>query len=543
MSRQKSLILGAICMAALLGAGVKLTLDLQSFMDLDFRDETFYLTNGVRLATGGVPSPENAPMYAVWYFLLSLIRHDPLKLYYLNYKIITVTIPLLAYLLLRRLDTSRPVSLLASAYLLISFANLASYSKSAHFSLLIVLPAFIVSTYFKSFRASTLCLATGILLASYVRPELFLAYLLLAIIYLWATARDLKRLTAGRELPSLVLLVGAPLLLIALFGVPVLGGQGRSFLAFRQFFSVNWTQWEKSGLEPWSHYAQITSLQFGPVESVWQAFVAKPGLFLKHVGYNVIRAPASFGESLFMHYNVLLPLTSRAYWVAEAVGLLAAGMGYLLYQRRRSWEAIRTGISRDRRLVLQAAVCCLPGIASSAIFLPKRYLLILSVVFAIVFLAAWLFRDLGRSWGAGRLLLAGAGIVALTPCICQLGDAGRAAFGGDMVNERTIKFIRSLDVDHDIVLLSAEGRPNVYFGDRCAAIRGGEKEGGFSSFVRDRGINMILETRSLKRLDSFAEDPEWEAFCDDPGALGFEEFDVPGTARKLFVKRDMLSTR
>lgn len=532
-----------LCLAVLLSAGLKLTFGLHSFMDVDFRDETYYLTNGVELLSRGMPRPESAPLYAIWYFLLSLVQHDPLKLYFFNYRIITVLIPLLLFVLLRRLSSSRPAALIASAYFLISFANLASYPKSAHFAFVIVLTAFIISTYFSSLRLSTLCLATGVLLASYVRPELFLAYLLLVFLYLWAVVREARPFRILREAPAIVILVAAPALLIASLGSPVLGGEHRSFLAFRQFFSINWVRWAASDLDPWSHYGPIASQQFGPVESVWQAFAARPWLFLKHVVYNLAGTPVSLGKSLFLHYNIIMPLTSKTYWVAEAGALLAAAAVYVLHFLRRYRRTLRSFVSKERRLLLHAAICCAPGLLSSTLFLPKRYFVLVTAVFALVLVTLWLFRDMGRSWGAGRLALAGAAIIALTPCICTLGNSTRMAFGGNLVNARTIEFIRSLEIDREVTLLTEDGHHHIYCGDQYSSVRGTKKDCRFSKFMKDQGINMILITRSLTAIESFRQDAEWEAFRENPGAFGFEEMAVPGTPRRLLVKREVLVSR
>ena len=60
------------------------------------------LHSGHSLLDIGFPSPGAAPLYAVWYFLLSKLQSDRVELYYLNYRVLTILVPIALYLLFRR---------------------------------------------------------------------------------------------------------------------------------------------------------------------------------------------------------------------------------------------------------------------------------------------------------------------------------------------------------------------------------------------------------------------------------------------------------
>src|SRR5215213_3201108 len=121
----------------LLIAGLKFTFALENFWSLRLYDESAYLYAGVKLPALGLPSAEYAPLYALWYYALSLLQPDRIALYFLNYKVVTILPPILAFFLLRRYRVSLIVSVVISGVFLISNANLPVWPKPAHFALVI----------------------------------------------------------------------------------------------------------------------------------------------------------------------------------------------------------------------------------------------------------------------------------------------------------------------------------------------------------------------------------------------------------------------
>ena len=92
----------AFVILVLLAVGWKYTRGLESVLDIGLYDESNYLHSGHSLLDIGFPSPGAAPLYAVWYFLLSKLQSDRVELYYLNYRVLTILVPIALYLLFRR---------------------------------------------------------------------------------------------------------------------------------------------------------------------------------------------------------------------------------------------------------------------------------------------------------------------------------------------------------------------------------------------------------------------------------------------------------
>jgi hypothetical protein len=130
----------------LLIAGWKLTYGLENYIDLVHCDDSYYLENGLILLKEGFSQPHWAPLYQLWFYILSLFQSDNVKLYFLNYKLLSVLCPVLIYAFLRRYSLPVILSIFISGYMLISFANLFNTPKVSHLAMIIVLIFFIIST-------------------------------------------------------------------------------------------------------------------------------------------------------------------------------------------------------------------------------------------------------------------------------------------------------------------------------------------------------------------------------------------------------------
>jgi len=96
-SWRRSLLLDGIIALLLFLIGWIYTFGIEQFLDIGLYDESYYLYRGVSIPTQGFPQAQSAPIYAAWYYLLSLFQHDRVALYYLNYKGMTI-VPALAFL-------------------------------------------------------------------------------------------------------------------------------------------------------------------------------------------------------------------------------------------------------------------------------------------------------------------------------------------------------------------------------------------------------------------------------------------------------------
>jgi hypothetical protein len=533
-----------IAVGILLIAGLKLTLGLENVMDVGLYDESYYLYAGVKLLDQGLPSAEWAPLYAAWYYLLSLFQPNRIELYYLNYKILSILLPILFYVFLRRCDLSAVISVIASVFVLISYANLPVWPKPAHFSALIALVFFILATYIPSFTSATLFVSIGALLSSFVRPDFFLAYLLLLVLYVGVLVATFRQLRLSREISAFLAFATVSSLLLVILGQPAFGVQGsRSFEAFGQHFSLNWVRWTDAGLNPWTNWTEIVSNNFGDAHSILEALANNPPLFFKHVVSNVLGLVKFFAILLLIPYNIILPINLKILWVVEGClffGILAA---YAVYFRHTWLPKLRDNFQCHKRLLLYATLYSMPGFLSALVIFPRSHYLLLSGILVVAMITIFVIKDTVKE-GDGeykRLLFTGFLLIALTPLISTCYPTDISDMSGKRENVETIEFINSLGIEEEVNLLDAEGGFHIYLGDNFHRVAEYEKDTKCNDFLSERGINMIVLSNTLKGDTRFINDEECLVFWENYSAFGFERMSIPNTDRELFVKKDMLT--
>ena len=108
------------------------SIGLQSVRDIRFDDETIYLDHGIRMLLNGAVPADRSPLYQLWYWLLSLIVHDPVDLYYSNWSVLLFVNLLLLWFLLLKIGVPR----VQSVVLLALFSTLTLFDVWPYVTLL-----------------------------------------------------------------------------------------------------------------------------------------------------------------------------------------------------------------------------------------------------------------------------------------------------------------------------------------------------------------------------------------------------------------------
>lgn len=375
----KKLFVDATIVVFLVIAWLKLCSGIEHSLEIDTAfDEAYYLNSGITLTF----SPDYGPLYGLWYWLLQWATPDRINLYYLNWRMTTL-LPVLAFYLLCRLNRVTPmVSAIAAWLLLISSINVLTWPRVSHFALFIVLLSLSTISLFRSRSQSSLAIITGLLAASYVRPELFLSYIIGLSIVLIDLIRDYRQ---KRLLPLATMIItgSAQLALLTWQGVPVSGA--RSFVAFSQHFATSWITWNNSQLNPWNDYAIIMQTAFGEADTVWEAFLANPMAILRHVVQNVIRLynMATLLPVGVFHFSYDYDRIYKLFlWVLLFIALVAFLMTLHLIRRSISELLFR---KEHNRLRVWIIICTVPVFVSIIFIYPRIHYLLLCTIPLIFF--------------------------------------------------------------------------------------------------------------------------------------------------------------
>jgi len=346
--------------------GFKYTYGLENILDIGLYDESLYLYRGYFLSENGFPHAENAPLYAVWYYILSIFQSDRVELYYLNYKILSAALPIILFFLLRRYRLQQLSSFIVSFIFMISYANLPLWPKVSNFATLIILSFLLIASYAKNNFSYFAIVSFGALLGSYIRPELFISFVLFLLFYVGFFVIRFKKFGVSNII-FLAVLVLLSVALLGFWGLPI-DSEGRSLDAFKQHFSLNWVQWTGSQLSPWTNAEEIFIQNFGEADSYFETVANNPSMLMKHIGYNIKKISRNGIGIFFVHSNVLIP---RDFQIIEAILLLLLFMTYCFFNMSRLKCNGVDRINSQNHLLLPAAFFLFPTLISALLIYPR----------------------------------------------------------------------------------------------------------------------------------------------------------------------------
>ena len=527
----------------LLLAGIKFTFGISRVLDVALFDESAYLHSGTALRHVGLPEAESGPLYALWYYLLSLAQPDPVRLYYLNIVLTTILPPVALYVVLRINRVSLVTAALICAYFLITQANFVTWPRPSHFALLVVMVFLAAAARVRRPSSSVLLTAIGALVAAFARPEYFLAFLLLMAGGLGIAVAELRReKQVSAWLPAAAAILAAAALL-GYFGLPAFGKGGgeRHFYAFAQHFALHWANWTNLPVDdpynPGDNFREIAARYFGNAHTVLQAFRNNPHAFAHHILTNSRTLITRFPGVFLHHQPIFLPPGKPGENMEARLALL--GLVVLLYVRREIWWPFaRENFLRHRRLLACLAVLCVPGFISCVeIFTHDHYMLLPGTLVIVAVAILLKGRDdeteAVRNPAPAYIFLLGLGILAVCPALCR----GPSI---DTPIARTIRCIQALGIRAPVRILDAEGGYNFYQGDNYFRVADSDKKVPFDQFLAADKINMIVWTERLDHDSRYIDDPAWHQFVAHYQGAGFEARPVPGGGATLLVQRQLL---
>jgi len=533
----------------LIMASMKFVSSIETSMDIGLADESYFLHNGVKLIENGLPSAQWAPLYAIWYYLLSSLEKDTINLFYLNYKILIFLTTLALYICLRRIKVNPYVSIISSFFYLISVIP-QLFVHCLLFALLILLLFLIFTTFARSEEEHHFLLGIGILLLSLVRPEYFISFLLFCLVFLYFILQKIKAGLIKYNSGLLIMFSFSAIVFLQLyfFGNPLHGD--RSWLAFGMNFSRNFVRWHNLSINPWSNWEQITKSVFGDANSIISAATSNSKEFFRHILYNavgyiknLIDMPLSALQNLIpVILNKLIRRTELLFIIIIIIHLL---------RKRHDIKKISDN-KVIRHFLLIFVVISIPVMLTALIMTPNYHYLTIQAVIFIIFFSYLISKSITSytEKKQTRLLtsfLLGVLIFLLTPNRFNGWDImpmpkmeGKIGLQMKQQDLKTIKFIRALNITEKVNMLEAARGYFVYLGDNYKMITESEKKEKFDNFILNNKVNMIVSDKTLEQDTRFIDDSEFKSFLEKPDRLGFTKIKIPNTEKYLFVKNILL---
>lgn len=268
----------------LLICAYKLFAGIQHVYDVEFADEAMYLRFGldlfdkIRLFW--------APSYNLWYKAVSLFStNDPVQLYYVNYVLLSILIPILLYIFLWRIKIRPVVALFVSVCVLISDYHITCAPKVYHFVALVMLFGLISLTFTRNriIQCCILLIATSI--ATLARPEL----ILLLFVFLITTI-----VIVGKCRQSFILKNYLWLFFAFVFTVFAMYANSLEDANFNKYNRLIWAFYDNYTIKlnstsgTYLYWEDIAKNKFGDEQSLVVFIFKYPLIFINHIAENFL---------------------------------------------------------------------------------------------------------------------------------------------------------------------------------------------------------------------------------------------------------------
>lgn len=513
--------------------GIRYTLFASRYLDIKLSDESFYLNDGINILRYNI-NPSEGVLYSLYYYILSIFIKDKIDLFYFNYRLLTVLVPTLAYVLFVKLGSKKLPAFIVSLLILVSNVNTFMYPKIYCFNLCLIIFIMLMSLHIDNELNNIIFISLGMLTISYARPEYILAYILIMSLLLYKSIYEIIRQHTYRGIITLVLLLSLLITLHLTIGVPALSDKyGRSIGAFGQHFSLYWVKWNNSSIEPYTNWENIIKSVFGPVKSISQAMVANPLMFLQHILSNLEQLPFVVINLIKSNTNHILP-QSYPWWL-DLILLITIPFISISKLCKANLKHTLNKICINKNINLLMLIILCPMIATAIIIYPyPGYILPLILVIGYMLsILIGLYAD--NKIGILRYLLV---ILVFIPVIKPL-----TCFSEPQVNKNTLNVIKSLNLEKHVNLMEGDGGYSNYLGNNFKYIQIGVTREKYISFYKQlnySNVNMIVVSDSLRNNLSLNSDNEWLQFINNYKNYGFKRFDVFNSNRYILVKNDLL---
>lgn len=525
----RPLWLDLLALVVIIVAAWKATSGVERWLDLHLDDEAFYLGHGLAFPKGGLPHASWGPLYCVWYSFVGWLASDrPLEAYYLNQKLLILLISTLLFVGLRSFKVHRVTAVLFAWLASLSELNMVTQPKVGHFAAILLMTTVVVAGHFRTARSIFATLMLGFLAAAYVRPEFFVAACLMGATLLISELRDLKRRSTPWHWSSLLTPGLGFFTVLAAFltlGVPV---GNRSFAAFGQHFSLNWTDWNPDRkLNGWTDTDIIMNEVFPGAHSVSDALKSNPGAFTHHVLDNVGELASESSWAFLTHWPILSASNGRSP-MGESLLLLGVLALFGARQVYRNTLRLRSTLHEQGARLFGLLGAFGASFLAAVVIHPDRHYLISLVSCALLLALALLARaedvvqeaPLQPAFVPASLFPVAALLILpwITPVAIPPNPMPQPGL-------ETVKAWRSAGYRANPVLLWTNGHSKSILGKKWKIVSHSRKDRGqsFKAFLAEHGINLVAADDRMRNDSRFRDDAEWKQFLLNPADFGFEE--------------------
>lgn len=473
-------------------------------VDLGTDDEAAYLKAGLNFFLFGPPAAENSPLYALWYWLESVIISDPITLYQANWGVLVLALMILFTASLRAAGVGITV-----VYLALSFVSVTYYFSIWPFvamlsTALILLSAIACLRVYSPVKAYSAA-ATFLALAVFVRPEFIYSFLL----FLGAASFVAYKKREGYPLLIPIFAFG---LLLLVFGTPF--GGGRSMIAFSQHYALKVVQDRNLDIDPWNNSQMFVDADFGKAKTPLQALASNPRAFLWSMTISAKKIPQT--ALLVGPYYPQMSNSVRITLSALVSILLIVGVFFGVKRAQQE--------ENGQRLIILLLALFVPYLISAVLIYPRYHYAMAPIAIMSVLAGYGLSKRVTIKVKALLLML--------LPIFFMTKSLG--AKDPDLPVLATTKILKNLSVPSHGSILEADYGRGMYANLTYSRISQTDCN-PFTKCLKSMRPTIIVCDDKLRAY--YTSDKDFLSLINDPAIQGYNSVPVPNTRVSIYISQ------
>lgn len=514
----------AICIISLIFIGYKLTAPVNTYWDIIAADEISYLKLGKNLFKE--VQFDWGFMYNLWYKFLSLFQHSTVSLYYFNYRVLMIGIPVLLFICLVVYNVPTLIAFVIAYLFLISKLHLTTWPFVSDFCSVLILSYFILIKWIKDIGIKSLVLSFFCLLLYLTRPEYMLAFIPAVAYAFYVNKSNKTRWLALLLFIAIVGYVGSQTTKIE--------GVDRAFFAYAQHYAITYKIWHKNSPLDIYGYIKMAPKIFGKSYTLLGSICYNPIEAVRHIatvtGFYLLTLIKSVED-------LLLP----AYWfksigkLKHVLFVLVVFFFFMFYRKNKSAIIFRPFTFVNFSILLFFVAAAIPNFL---IGYTPHYLQLHFILYVFLFSVLW-FNNyalfIKTRWFLGLAIL----LYILTPNLKNYNFQQVDAYEYKNVPiQKMAAFVNKTNNGKAHCLLAYQ--TNIHFvfdGNNFTGIDVFSINKPFLQFIVERKVDFIYVNRQLLTDEKLNKDNEWKMFFNNPEKYHFIKQVLPKTENYLLIKR------
>ena len=495
----------------ILVAGFILNYNYEHRLDIVSDDDDLYFMFGMDYLKGKYRGPDDGALYCLWHLVIQLITNDSIKTFYWNWIVLTVVPFVAIFLLLRSLKVNIWIGLWLTLFFMFSELNYNLTPKLTHFAFIIIALGLAYANTFQKLTQKLTVITFTALVASYVRPEMYVA----ALIFLaWLSIVSFRKKEYASALWTLAFIV----IVGVVFGTPIREND-RSLWTFKVYFAIHYLEWNHDiKLSPWNHFNEINEQVFGrKIKSPFDAFFAEPKLVSMHIWENIKLFTTLTTKFLKQIFFEQWAFKYRKY-------LLVIGLFSLLYftDFKNTWITIKNHFKTYWLYWTVLIIMLLPSLLTTTLLFPRAHYILYHILFYLS-LAGVIFSSI--QFKKTNFTIPSFAVVTLNILLAGLflwPHAQVSAQDKSMPNLEFAKMLQGLNLKNKVNLLGGDApfSYNRFVGfDWVFFYHDIHRPKVFRDFVQKEKINCIVVNDKLNNF--FSKDSTFQSFKANPSQLDF----------------------